>query len=121
MSDPVLEQGKIHAQQLAYIVRTYGRDSVASMLDGLDRNSLMAMSVVLAAALDIDRPLSEMIAWIDEPVERRTVIRRGPLAPCGTHAAFTRHKARGEAVDALCLGAEREYQRDRKRISRGIA
>ncbi|WP_191563402.1 hypothetical protein [Janibacter melonis] len=39
------------------------------------------------------------------------------LAPCGTYAAFQRHRAHGEPVDQACLDAKnaytREYQRQR--------
>lgn len=37
---------------------------------------------------------------------------------CGTHAAYQRHKARGEAVDVYCANAERKYQRDNYRQRR---
>lgn len=40
------------------------------------------------------------------------------LRPCGTHAAYVRHKARGEAVCDACLDAERTYQADRSRARR---
>lgn len=33
------------------------------------------------------------------------------LRPCGTIAAYWRHRQAGEAADELCLGARREYQR----------
>lgn len=45
-------------------------------------------------------------------VEREAAarVRELKLRPCGTHAAFTRHKDRGEPVDELCADAERDYQ-----------
>lgn len=39
----------------------------------------------------------------------------GTLQPCGTHAAYARHKVRKEPMDPDCLMAERKYQRERKR------
>lgn len=43
------------------------------------------------------------------------------LRPCGTHAAYIRHKTRGEPIDLWCLHAERAYQRARKRAQRRAA
>lgn len=37
------------------------------------------------------------------------------LRPCGTHAAYSRHRGRGEPVDDQCLTAERDYQREKRR------
>lgn len=50
----------------------------------------------------------------------RTAYRRGkkgprPEAPCGTRAAFDRHRRRGEDIDAACIDAERVYQAARWR------
>lgn len=43
----------------------------------------------------------------------RRAAARAPL-PCGTHAAFNRHKAKGEFPDDACVEAERQYQRARQ-------
>lgn len=40
---------------------------------------------------------------------------RNQLRPCGTHAAFARHKRRGDPFCATCDIAERIYHRERKR------
>jgi hypothetical protein len=40
------------------------------------------------------------------------------LQPCGTHAAYMRHKARREDPCAECVIAERAYQRARDRRGR---
>jgi hypothetical protein len=37
-----------------------------------------------------------------------------PPAPCGTHAAYTRHLRRKEPVDEACRAARTEYQRNRR-------
>jgi hypothetical protein len=37
------------------------------------------------------------------------------LRPCGTHAAYVRHKANGQPVDEACLKAERDYDAAKKR------
>ena len=44
-----------------------------------------------------------------------------PEAPHGTHAAFNRHKGRGEVPCAECVVGERDYQRDRARKRRARA
>jgi hypothetical protein len=43
------------------------------------------------------------------------------LQPCGTHAAFARHKSRGEPVDVACAAGERAYQAERARRNRRLA
>lgn len=71
------------------------------------------------------RRMDELLAE-PEPVERprRPKRERRPrqLRPCGTHAAFGRHRARGETPCTECTEAEREYQRvrhvQRKRAER---
>lgn len=40
------------------------------------------------------------------------------LKPCGTHAAFRRHKNRGEEVDEACEAAGKAYDRNRPRRRR---
>lgn len=56
--------------------------------------------------------------------ERRGVVARAirdevaQLRPCGTHAAFARHKANGETPCDLCREAERVYQARRPPRSR---
>ena len=39
---------------------------------------------------------------------------RSELQPCGTHAAWTRHKRNGEAPDEQCRQAHNEYQRSNR-------
>jgi hypothetical protein len=46
---------------------------------------------------------------------------KATTAKCGTHSAFNLHRKHGQIVDAKCAAAERDYQRDRKRISRARA
>lgn len=43
---------------------------------------------------------------------------RGQLMPCGTHAAFLRHKRYGEPIDDVCMEADRTYERERARRRR---
>ena len=42
----------------------------------------------------------------------------GERRPCGTHAAYSRHKAHGEEPCGDCRTAERSYQRERMARSR---
>ena len=56
--------------------------------------------------------------------ERRGIVVRAVrdelagLQPCGTHAAFARHRVNGETPCDLCREAERTYQRARSRKRR---
>jgi hypothetical protein len=43
---------------------------------------------------------------------------RTTLQPCGSHAAFNRHKLAAQPIDLACEVGERVYQRNRKRRTR---
>lgn len=36
-----------------------------------------------------------------------------PQQPCGTHAAYKRHRSHGEPIDEQCRKAKQQYDRDR--------
>jgi hypothetical protein len=52
---------------------------------------------------------------LEQPRPRPRLVRptRRVLKPCGTHAAFNRHKQRGEPIDPTCDAAERRYHAER--------
>lgn len=54
----------------------------------------------------------ELTAWMDE-LEDEAPAPRGRVAssPCGTSAAYRRHRRRGERACAACLAAERSRAR----------
>jgi hypothetical protein len=79
-----------------------------SVIDG--EHDLVALAVVLAAAVPDDKPFSHSIAWTRMPAR--------VLRPCGTVAAYRRHKARGEEPDQDCIEASRKYERIQKRLNR---
>lgn len=81
----------------------------------------------IVAALGVDevrvgkvvRRMDEAAVCDDVPHDLRRRIEphhviggRAPLAPHGTHAAFNRHKKRGEEPCPLCRVGERRYQAD---------
>lgn len=47
------------------------------------------------------------------PSRRRIDGRTARALPCGTHAAYERHKRRSEEPCPACVAGEREYQRAR--------
>ena len=49
-------------------------------------------------------------AWRAKNGARTGVIGRPPSQPCGTEAAFKRHKRRGETPCAACVAANRAHQ-----------
>lgn len=105
------------AQMLAGIVHGDGElREVEAILCPLDHVDLYAVCVALAAMVDVDKSVSELLSWY-QPTRRRHE-RNGRLAPHGTHAAFTRHKIRREEPCWDCVEAERAYQRNRKRPGR---
>lgn len=97
------------ALQLVGAVRNYDIFRAHDLLRDAD---LPALAVALAAMVPEDQTRTQLLSWMRPPLPVKG------LAPCATHAAFTRHKARGEQVDVACLEAEREYQRNRKRKER---
>ncbi|SDH68108.1 hypothetical protein SAMN05421505_12058 [Sinosporangium album] len=117
------------ASMLACTVRDDGPDAAAQILTDLTSEERDALPVVLAAMIPVDVPTLDLLAWHTHPetgpaqrlakvrrLDRKT--RRRPLAECGSHAAFNRHKARNEPPCEACEIAERVYQRTRKRASR---
>lgn len=80
----------------------------------------IAALTVAAALIHVDQPIDRWWQSTDPPprIDLETLIEGRPLAACGTHSAFNRHRANREPVDTACLLAERVYQRDRKRALR---
>lgn len=105
------------ATDLICRVRDDGRESAGHLLASLTDTQRWALPVVLAAMVPDDQGLGELLAWVDQPDDRspggRGPVR--PLRPCGTHAAYVRHKSRGELPCRRCRTAERAYQRSRPR------
>jgi hypothetical protein len=102
-------------------VRDLDADDIAGMLLPMPVDELHALIVVLAAAIDPETRLREQLAWIspDSPAEFiDTVNRVLGRRPCGTHAAFNRHKAAGEEPCDRCWDGERTFQRLRGRNRR---
>jgi hypothetical protein len=90
----------------------------------LDRADTAALCLVLAAMVDDDRSVKQLLRdvggllrWLHRP----RILRERPLRPCGTHAAWERHKRRGEEPCLPCAEAERAYQRARSRDRRRTA
>ena len=112
MPDEYADQLAEVASELIQRVRDDDPDSNArwlkSVCDGED--DLVALAVVLAVAVPDDRPFRHLTAWAWLPAR--------VLSPCGTVAAYRRHKARGEEPDQGCVEASREYERVQKRLSR---
>lgn len=116
------------ALELVDAVHRMDRREVARLIDLAD---LPALAVVLAGMVDEDRTVRDLLGWVDAPLrpQRQPAARPGSpaqpaeapavpprdvqLVPCGTHAAFARHKKRGEAPCLACVVGERTYQRER--------
>lgn len=90
-------------------------ESVARLLQALDRHELRDLVMLLAAGIDVDVPRRLLYAWWYVPTNVRE------LRPHGTHAAAARHRYHGEPLCTPCREAERERDRDRKRKERVVA
>ncbi|GAC1408744.1 MAG: hypothetical protein NVSMB60_30270 [Mycobacterium sp.] len=103
------EQALPLALELVDAVRRKDHTDVRSCVDRAD---IPALLIVLATLVDDERPVSDLLGWLIKPPRRERGQRRH-LKPCGTHAAYTRHKKAQEPPCALCVRAERDYQRNR--------
>lgn len=99
------------AQLLIGAVRDGNADGVAHILNDLDRHQLTSLAVTLAALVPYDQSLRELLAWNDDLWDRRKPRRK--CRPHGTHAAFARHKKRGEQPCDDCVQGERLFQHAR--------
>lgn len=105
-------------------VRQVGPEAVARNLARRKPDHVIRLATTLAALVPDDQPVSVLLEWMNG--HESLAMTTGPLGgsdvrmlkPCGTHAAYVRHKNRGELVDDLCRDAERRYQRSRKRQER---
>jgi hypothetical protein len=96
------------ATDLALMVRDEGRPAVCKFLCSLNADEKDALLVVLAAMAPVeDQSAADMLRWVRFDEYGRPLDR--PLAPCGTYAAFRRHKQQQELVDDDCQRAAREY------------
>lgn len=110
------EQAIPLALELVDAVRRFRPVEVRSVLDRADLDALV---VVLAAMVDDDSTVSELLGWLDgRPRPRTVTARHRTLKECGTHAAYNRHKDRGEPIDPRCEAEERRYQERRHRARR---
>ena len=117
-----------HALAMVTAVRT-GPDEVGRILELAD---LPALAVALAALVPDDQTINNLLRWYHPhlpaaPAPATTAAReRSALAvrvlqPCGTHAAYARHKTRREPACDACTVAERAYQNARPRDRRKAA
>jgi hypothetical protein len=117
------------ACELACLVRDSDREAIGEFITGLTADGapplpaeVTALLIVQAAMIPVDVPASDLLSWVgwdDDyvpspvpvpavPVRRRGQQRAG-LKPCGTWAAYSRHKDRGELVDDACEAAKTAY------------
>lgn len=106
------------ACQLTGHVHAHDKQAIHKVIRNLTPQEAYAVIVVLAAMIPQDQTPRELLAWTEQVPPRSRGVK---LKPCGTHAAYWRHKTRGERIDDRCLDAERAYQRDRKREQRRAA
>jgi hypothetical protein len=117
VSDALLERALAPVQALAFAVHTLDAAEVERTIGWLRQHALAdAALVLLAGMVDIDRPVSDLLAWKDEQIaaQARATARRGArLLPCGTPAAYARHRKHGEEPCEACMIANRLRNRDR--------
>ncbi len=62
-----MKLGLERAAELSVMVRDESREAVATWLDRLDRQALYAVTVTLAAMVDPEQSLEELLEWVDGP------------------------------------------------------
>lgn len=60
------------AAELIGCVRDYSPDETAAVLDPLSVGHLYQLAVVLAAAVDPDKPIRDLLSWTKRPVHSRS-------------------------------------------------
>jgi hypothetical protein len=88
---------------VAVQIRDDDPEAVARLLQALDRTEMRDLVMVLAAAVDINVPVTMLYGWLG----------LGDPQRCGTQRAVSRHRRRGEKLDVACLAF------DAKRKQRG--
>jgi hypothetical protein len=100
------------AVELAVRIRDYdpeanGRWLRAQLPDAAD---WFRLAFVLAAAIPDDRTWNELTAWTGQPL-KPAADEPPRLQPCGTRAAYRRHRRRGETPCQPCRDAAALYKR----------
>lgn len=115
------------AADLVFKVHHENRETIGETLDSLTPAQARALPVVLAAMVDPEAHLNDLLGWVtwDEHGQPLYAHDRHPdrpavatLRPCGTHAAYQRHKAASETPCRSCVEGERAYQRAKTRRQR---
>jgi hypothetical protein len=116
------------ACDLACRVRDGDVDGIGRLAESLTMAEVAALIVVLAAMVPVeDASPNDLLAWTGDLgaiVKWRQA--QLPLAapgrpvtePCGTYAAWSRHRRRGEPSDRACDEARRVYTREQVRAYR---
>ncbi len=92
--------------QIAARLRDEDRADVRDSLNQLRESALRDLVICLAACVDVDQPPSVLLAWAGGTVPKPTRMRKPSngteLRPCGTVAAYYRHRRRGEDPCPVC-------------------
>lgn len=100
------------ACELAGLVREEGPGAIARFFRRVTRDEIpveaRALMVVLAAMVPDDATPADLLSWADWDAPERPA---RDLMPCGTRAAYARHKRAGEDPEPCgCGKAFREYR-----------
>ena len=94
------------------MVRDEDVNTIGAFLAEFSRQELYGLLVVQAAMTDIDQPVRDLLAWAGwedpQPAVRLVVSATGRrVQPCGTSAAYQRHRAVPEEPCEACSEARR--------------
>lgn len=72
LTDEELDAAVLEAQRLAFVVHEYDRDAVHALIRHIgDEKMTCAVMVALAAMVDVEKPVSELLGWVLAAAERK--------------------------------------------------
>lgn len=112
------------ACELACLVRDHDSTAIGEFIQALSDEERTALLVVQAAMIPVDQPTGDLLAWIDfdehgRPLSALRGVNGRVVQPCGTYAAWQRHKNHGEAPCGPCEAAAAEWKANYAAAAKG--
>lgn len=93
----------------------HGNGSTADVDRILRRADIPALCIALAACVDHDKTITDLLGWTLTPTELEQIKRVNELA--AAHAYYVQLRTKSQPVPPEIVGLERLYQRNRKETS----
>lgn len=105
------------ACEFACLVRDHDSAAIGEFVQALSDEECTALLIVQAAMIPIEQTTGDLLAWVDfdeygRPLSAPRAANGRVVQPCGTYAAWQRHKRRGEAPCGACETAAAKWKRN---------